>query len=349
MIKVSIIGAASYAGGELIRLLLAHKDVEIVHLTGNTYAGQDICAVFPYLQGGIRHEIIALTEENRAQIIAGSDLLFLIMPHGQASGMAKAIWDAGKKAIDIGADFRFADAGVYEQWYKVKHQSPELLPEAVYGLPELYRKQIAGARLVGNPGCYPTASILGAYPLLREGLIRDNSVIIDAKSGVSGAGRTPSSGNIYAAATQNMKAYGVAGHRHTPEIERILSDISGKPQVINFTPHLTPMARGIHSTIYADLRRSVSGQELTELYKNVYAGEPFVRVHDHGCWPESKWSSGSNLCHIAVTADKRTGRVIVCSTIDNLLKGAAGQAVQNMNLMCGFAENTALPLTPVYP
>ncbi len=349
MIKVSIIGAASYAGGELIRLLLAHKEVEIVHLTGNTYAGQDICAVFPYLQGGIQREIIALTQENQRQIIADSDLLFLIMPHGQASGMAKDILAAGKKAIDIGADFRFADAGVYEQWYKVKHQAPELLQEAVYGLPELYRKQIAAARLVGNPGCYPTATILGTYPLLKAGLIKDNSVIIDAKSGISGSGRTPSSLNIYAAASQNMKAYAVAGHRHTPEIERIFSDISGNAQVINFTPHLTPMIRGIHSTIYADLRQSIDGEELTRLYKEVYAGETFVRVHDHGSWPESKWATGSNLCHIAVTADQRSGRVIVCSVIDNLLKGAAGQAIQNMNLMCGFAEDTALPLTPVYP
>ncbi len=349
MINLSIIGAASYAGGELIRLLCNHGGVNICHLTGNTYAGKCISQVFPYLQGFIDTTVEALTDENRAAVIDDSDILFLIMPHGEASAMAKEALTRGKKVIDIGADFRFDDVQVYERWYKVKHQAPELLEQAVYGLPELYRSQIAQASLVGNPGCYPTATILGAYPLLKAGLVQQNSLIVDAKSGVSGAGRTPSSTNIYAAAAQSIKAYGVAGHRHTPEIERIFSAISGKTQLISFTPHLTPMVRGIHSTIYGNLTRDITGEELTQLYKDTYAGEFFVHVHDHGCWPESKWASGSNACHIAVTADGRTGRFIICSVIDNLCKGAAGQAIQNMNILFGLPEQQGLCLAPMYP
>lgn len=349
MIKVSIIGAASYAGGELIRILLNHGGVEICHLTGNTYSGKNITEVFPYLKGFIDITVEAITEENTDTVIADSDILFLIMSHGQASAMAAKALAQGKKVIDIGADFRFDDLATYQQWYKVEHHAPELLAHAVYGLPELYRGKIASADLVGNPGCYPTASILGAYPLLKSGLARQNSVIIDAKSGVSGAGRTPSSGNIYAAAAQNIKAYKVAEHRHIPEIERILSDISGQKQLINFTPHLNPMIRGIHATIYADLLQPMTGEQLTELYKQAYSSEYFVQVHDHGDWPESKWSSGSNCCHIAVTVDQRTNRAIICSVIDNLVKGAAGQAVQNMNIMFGENERRGLELMPLYP
>lgn len=346
-IKVSIVGVTGYAGGELLRLLLAHQAVEIKHITAaKSFIGQDVSASYAYLQG-----LCSLTIEKTDidSVIEDSDVIFLAMPAGQGIEPAAKAVAKGKKVIDISTDFRFSDTAVYEQWYKVRHNYPELAASAVYGLPELYRQQVVNADIVANPGCFPTASLLALYPLFKAGLAKSNSVIIDAKSGISGAGRTPTANNIYAQVNENIKPYNVAIHRHTPEIEQILTRISGQEQLINFTPHLTPMTRGILSTVYADLKASSSTAELIELYRQTYDGEYFVKVYDEGIWPQSKWTWGSNFCHIGVTYDPRTQRAVACAAIDNLVKGAAGQAVQNMNILFGLPENQGLELLPVFP
>ncbi|MEG1501125.1 MAG: N-acetyl-gamma-glutamyl-phosphate reductase [Clostridiales bacterium] len=346
MIKASILGASGYAGGELLRFLLAHPQVELAHLTGVSSAGKKIGEIFPYLAGFLDKTIEPLNMEEVAQ---DSDVIFMAMPHGQGVAPAMAGLAKGKKIIDIGADFRFRDALVYEKWYKVKHENHALTKNAVYGLPEIYRQEIKKAQIVGNPGCYPTASLLALYPLLKENLVEQGTIIIDAKSGVSGAGYKPTTTNAFCSADESLKAYNVALHRHTPEIEQVLTDIGGMEQIINFTPHLVPMSRGILATAYAGIKSKTSGQELTDLYHDYYDQELFVHVHDHGNWPQTKWATGSNNCHIALTYDERTGRAIITSVIDNLVKGAAGQAVQNMNLLFDFPEEMALPRTPIFP
>ncbi len=346
MLKASIIGASGYAGGELLRLLLNHGGIEIAHLVGFSSAGEDIDALFPYLEGMENKKISSLDMDILAK---DSDIVFMAMPHGQAVEPAMAALAKGKKVIDIGADFRFKDANIYEKWYKVKHGNHELSASAVYGLPELYRNKIKGASLVANPGCYPTASILALYPLLKAGIIKQDSIIIDAKSGISGAGRKPSSGNIYCEAAESLKAYNVAHHRHTPEIEQILSDVSGMEQLISFTPHLAPMSRGILVTVYAQLNCPAQSKDLNTLFQMTYKDEKFVKVHKEGNWPQTKWATGTNFCHLALTYDSRTKRVIITGAIDNLIKGAAGQAIQNMNLMFGLPEHQGLEFTPVFP
>lgn len=278
-----------------------------------------------------------------------ADVVFLALPHGLAVDIATKLIPVGVKVVDLGADFRFHDTKTYETWYKVEHKNPQLAKEAVYGLPELWRDEVKGASLIANPGCYPTSAILGLSPLLKNGLIDPGSIIIDAKSGVSGAGRTPSAGNIYTETNETIKAYGVTTHRHTPEIEGMLSRIAQRELTVTFTPHLTPMSRGILSTIYANLLPQADGWDLQELYETAYAEEFFVRVLPKGTLPQTQWVRGSNFCDIGVTVDKRTHRVIVVSAIDNLVKGAAGQAVQNMNLIFGLPENTGLLLPPVFP
>ena len=346
MIKVSIIGASGYTGGELLRLLLNHQEVELAYLVGFSTAGEDAGNLFPYLRGLSGKKISAM---NIDAVTEGSDVIFLAMPHGQAVAPVAAALAKGKKVIDLGADFRFDNAKVYEEWYKVKHDNHALCKEAVYGLPEIFRAQIKNAALIANPGCFPTASLLALYPLLKAGLVKPDTVIIDAKSGVSGAGKKPLAGNIYCEAAESLKAYGVATHRHTPEIERIIGEISGIKQVINFTPHLTPMSRGILATVYANLNCRATSEELNTLYQMTYQDEEFVFVHPEGRWPQTKWACGANTCHIALTFDERTQRVIITAVIDNLLKGASGQAVQNMNLMFDLPENTGLKLMPLVP
>ncbi len=346
MINVTIIGACGYAGGELLRLLLQHPQVEITHLLDTAFTGQDVASIFPYLQGFIQKEIEDLPYE---KVAADSDVIFMATPHGQGIAPAIAAVAAGKKLIDIGTDFRFRDVAVYEKWYGVKHTAAELSAQAIYALPEFYRDQIKSAKVVANPGCYPTASLLALYPLLKEGLVEPGTIIIDAKSGTSGAGRKPAVGNLFAECGDSFKAYGVATHRHTPEIEQEIAHISGIEQTVSFTPHLLPMIRGIHATVYANLRLKTDGETLTKLYRHIYQNEYFVRVHEHGEWPQTKWASGTNLCHLAVTYDPRTGRAIVCSVIDNIGKGAAGQAIQNMNILFDLPEQTGLQLAPMYP
>jgi len=346
MIKAAIIGAISYAGGELLRLLTAHEQVIVTHIADSYSIGEDIKKVFPYL---FAYEGYKVEEPDIDYILADSDVVFTAMPHGKAVEVAVKAAAQGKKFIDIAADFRFRDAAVYEDWYNVKHDAPQLTASAVYGLPEIYREKIATSSVVGNPGCYPTASILSLYPLVKNHFVEQGSIIIDAKSGVSGAGRKPTENNSFSQCAESLKAYGVATHRHTPEIEQALSDVDGVKHVINFTPHLIPMSRGILATAYATLKQQMSAEELWELYKETYAKEAFVHVHDLGVWPQTKWVSGSNFCHIGLTYDKRTGRAVICSAIDNLVKGAAGQAIQNMNILFGLPEGMALTMTPTFP
>lgn len=346
MIKAGIVGASGYTGAELVRLLSRHPEVELAVLTSRSYEGKEMAAVFPHLTGFTDRVLVAFDADKMA---AECDVVFTALPHGHAVPVAKAVLYRGKKLIDLGADFRFREVGVYESWYKVEHGAPELAREAVYGLPELYRGQLKGAKLVANPGCYPTASLLAVVPLLRSGVIAPDSIIIDAKSGVSGAGRKLDLRVHYAEVNENVQAYGVAVHRHTPEIEQELSFAAGREVRISFTPHLVPQTRGILTTVYAALRTGLSTAELLEIYRDFYSSEPFVRVLPQGVYPQTKSVTGSNLVHLGAVADPRTGRAVLMGAIDNLVKGASGQAVQNMNLMFGFPETTGLDFSGVFP
>ncbi|WP_066638004.1 N-acetyl-gamma-glutamyl-phosphate reductase [Desulfolucanica intricata] len=346
MIKACIIGATGYAGAELVRILSLHPETEITAITSQSYAGQPFWEVYPHL-----YKYIDLTceEMDLSKLIAGADVIFMALPHGHAMPVAKEALSYNKKIIDLGADFRIDDSQVYEEWYKVKHTAVELLPEAVYGLPEINREKIKQARVLANPGCYPTSVVLGLAPLLDRGLIEADSIIIDSKSGVSGAGRGVSLNTHYSEVNENIKAYNVGVHRHTPEIEQELSKISGQKITISFTPHLTPMIRGILSTIYGKLKPGAAEFDLRQLYREFYKNEPFIRVLPEGMLPKTKAVTGSNHCDISIVKDDRTGRVVVLSAIDNLIKGAAGQAVQNMNLMYNLHETTGLEFPGIYP
>jgi len=346
MVKASVIGATGYAGVELIRLLVLHPNVELTCLTSKTYSGQKIQDIYPHLRGFIDHE---LQEQNTDEIAEMSDLVFLALPHGHAVPVAEKICSTGKKVIDLGADLRFRDTKVYEDWYRVKHENPALSLQAVYGLPEINRERIKEAQAVGNPGCYPTSALLALYPLIKNKLIDLNTVIIDSKSGVSGAGRSAVIGSLYGECAENLKAYNVGKHRHTPEIEQTLSEAAGREVYVSFTPHLIPMTRGILTTAYASLNSEGKDADVTELYRRYYQDEYFVRVHKKGIWPQTKWVTGTNFCDIGIDVDLRTNRVIVTTVIDNLVKGAAGQAVQNMNILFNLPEKTGLEIVPLYP
>jgi N-acetyl-gamma-glutamyl-phosphate reductase len=345
MVKVAVVGASGYTGVELIRLLLSHPGVDIACVTSRQNAGENIAAVFPSLLGRID---LACDPAEPALIAAKADFVFTALPHQSAMAVVPELLAAGRKVVDLSADYRLREVSVYEAWY-ARHTSADLLAEAVYGLPELYRSQVAGARLVANPGCYPTSVALALAPLLRAGLIDPATLIVDSKSGTSGAGRSAKVDTLFCEVNEGFKAYGVASHRHTPEIEQTLTDLAGEKVVVNFTPHLLPVNRGILSTCYANLKVEMSTQELVAAFQQHYAGEPFVRVHPAGSLPNVAFVRGSNFCDLGVVSDPRTGRVIVVSTIDNLVKGAAGQAVQNMNLMLGFEESAGLRSLPVFP
>lgn len=344
MIRVSIIGATGYAGEDLLRLLLNHKDITLAVLTSESYAGQPISQVYPHLKG---HVDIVLDKMDIDLIIDKSDVVFVALPHGHAMKVVPTLLAAGKKVIDFGADYRLSDTAVFEQWYKHTHVSPDT--KAVYGLPELKRAQIIGAKVVANPGCYTTASILAIAPLLREGLVDPHSVIVDAKSGISGAGRGLGLAVHYAEATENVKAYNIGGHRHTPEIEQELSVAAGETVTISFTPHLMPMSRGILATCYMSLKPAVTLEQITAAFNKAYSNEFFVRLLGPGQYPATKNVRGTNHCDIGWHVDPRTNRVIVVSAIDNLVKGAAGQALQNMNIICGLPETTGLRFPALYP
>lgn len=338
MVKVGILGATGYVGSEIVRLLSQHGGVELSILTSKSYAGQKMSDIYPALKG-ICDMVL---EEAEPEVVAEKcELVFTALPHGASKEVIPKLYALGLKVIDLSGDYRYNDPAVYEEWYKEAHSSPELLAESVYGMPELHREEIKKTRLVGNPGCYTTCSILGLAPLMAAGVIEEKNIIIDAKSGVSGGGRGLSQGFHFCECTESMKAYKVATHRHTSEIEQELSLLAGGDITLSFTPHLVPMKRGIYATIYANLKAPKTQEELMALYHEFYDGEPFIRLHDKGV-PESNFVSGSNFLDIGLCVDTRLNRVIVISTIDNLVKGAAGQAIQNMNLLCGFPETQGL-------
>ena len=345
MLKVAVVGASGYTGVELIRLLVGHTEIEITCVTSRQHEGVPISQAFPSLTGFC--ELICEPLEV-AVIAEKAELIFTALPHKSAMEVIPGFLAAGCKVVDLSADYRLKDRTVYEQWYQ-EHSSPELLEEAVYGLPELFRPQITGARLVANPGCYPTSVALGLAPLLQNDLIDPATLVIDSKSGTSGAGRGAKQGSLYCEVNEGFKAYGVASHRHTPEIEQTLTTLAGNPVQVNFTPHLLPINRGILSTMYATLRGEQSTAELLALYRSCYAAESFVRVMPGGELPNVAFVRGTNFCDVGLVSDERTGRVIVVSAIDNLVKGAAGQAIQNMNLICGFKEQLGLGIVPLFP
>jgi len=346
MLKIAIVGASGYTGLELIRLLDRHPLVEIRCVTSEQSAGKRISDTFPTLRG--RCDLV-LEPLDAAAIAAKTDLIFTALPHQAAMRVVPAFLAAGKKVVDLSADYRLHDPAVYAAWYE-PHLNPELLPEAVFGLPEVRREVIRQARLVANPGCYPTSVILGLKPLLENGLIDLSSIIADSKSGASGAGRSAKVDSLYCEVNDSFKAYGVGGvHRHTPEIEQELSELAGKPVTITFTPHLVPMDRGILSTIYATPTRAVTTEELVALYAESYKDEPFVRPRPKGQFPSTAFVRGSNFCDIGITLDSRANRIVVVSAIDNLVKGASGQAIQNMNLLCGYPETMGLEGLAIFP
>jgi len=345
VIRVCIYGGSGYTGQELARLLLNHPGAKVVSITSRRFAGVSLADVYPVLAGQTE---LVYTNDPPELLAKGADLVFLALPHGASMELAPVFRKAGKKVIDLSADFRIRDVAVYESWYR-KHTAATLIEDAVYGLPELYREQIRGADLLANPGCYPTSVILGLAPALRSHLLDPSSVIADSKSGATGAGREPQIASLYCEVAGGFKAYKVGGHRHTPEIEQELSCLAGQPMTISFTPHLLPMKRGILSTIYAKLDKDISAEEATALYRGFYEKEPFVRICRAGQFPNISSVAGSNFCDIGVTVDKRTNRLVVVSVIDNLIKGASGQAIQNMNLMCNLPEGSGLPKTGLYP
>ena len=341
--SIAIVGASGYAGAELVRLLVRHPSVEILALTAERKAGRPFAEVFPHLAGPALPDLVQLADVDWE----GIDVAFFGLPHGTTQEVVAGL-PKGLKVIDLSADFRLADLEVYAQWYGHAHRAPALQAEAVYGLTELARDAVAGARLVAVPGCYPTTALLPLVPLVEAGLIEADGIIVDSKSGVSGAGRGAKETSLFAEVGEGIHAYGVAGHRHAPEIEQGLSRAAGRPVSITFTPHLVPMNRGILSTIYVGLRRAAAG-DLRAALAERYWGEPFVRVVPEGVAPATRHVRGSNHCLIGVFADRIQGRAIVLSVIDNLVKGAAGQAVQNMNLVCGFDETTALEQEALFP
>lgn len=346
MIKVGIIGATGYAGGELVRILMGHKDAEIKWYGSRSYVDQKYADVYRNMFQIVDAKCM---DDNMEELADQVDVIFTATPQGLCASLANEEILSKTKIIDLSADFRLKDVNVYEEWYKIEHKAPQYIDEAVYGLCEINRDLVKSARIVANPGCYTTCSILTAYPLAKEGLIDMSTLIIDAKSGTSGAGRGAKLPNLYCEVNENIKAYGVATHRHTPEIEEQLGYASGEKVVLNFTPHLVPMNRGILATEYATLKKKVTYEEVKAVYDQYYAKEKFVRVLDRDVCPETKWVEGSNYVDIGFKIDPRTNRIIMMGAIDNLVKGAAGQAVQNMNLLFGLPEDEGLELVPMFP
>ena len=338
MIRTAVLGATGYAGIELVRILSGHPEASIEMLGSQSFAGKPISEVYENFAHVLENECEKLDLDRAAEC----DVAFTALPHGASKDVIPSLIERGLKVIDLSGDFRYDDVKVYEKWYKQEHSSPELLAESVYGLPELYRDKIKTARLIGNPGCYTTCSILGAYPILKSGLGSSENIIVDAKSGVTGAGRGIALPYHFCECTENTKAYKVATHRHTSEIEQELSKAAGREVMISFTPHLIPQKRGILSTIYVNLNKKCTTEELVEVYKEFYRGEYFVRVKEAGSLPETKHVAGSNFVDIGMVVDERLNRAVIVSAIDNIYKGAAGQAVQNMNLMFGLDEKTGI-------
>jgi len=351
MIKAGIIGATGYAGAELVRILYNHKEVEIVWYGSRSYVDESYANVYRNMFELVEDKCL---DDNIEELASKVDVIFTATPQGYLAGVLTEDILNKVKIVDLSADYRIKDVAVYEKWYGIEHKSPEFIDEAVYGLCEVNRENIKGKRLVANPGCYTTCSILTAYPLVKEGVIDANTLIIDAKSGTSGAGRGAKLPNLFCEVNENMKAYGVASHRHTPEIEEQLGYAAGDNIIVNFTPHLVPMNRGILVTEYANLNKKADGtyptyEEIKAVYDTYYKDETFIRVLEKGQCPETKWVEGSNFVDINFTIDERTGRIIMMGALDNLVKGAAGQAVQNMNILFGLPETEGLMLVPMFP
>ena len=346
MIKAGIIGATGYAGGELVRILMGHKDAEIVWYGSRSYIDKKYADVY---QNFFRIVDASCLDDNMEALAEQADVIFTATPQGFCASVINEGILSKTKIVDLSADFRIKDVDVYEKWYGIHHESPQFLDEAVYGLCEVNREQIKQARLVANPGCFTTCSILAAYPLAKEGLIDMSTLIIDAKSGTSGAGRGAKATNLFCEVNENIKAYGVTTHRHTPEIEEQLGYAAGEPVLLNFTPHLVPMNRGILVTEYASLKKGVTQETVRAAYEKYYADEKFIRVLNPDVCPETKWVEGSNYVDINFKIDERTGRIVIMGALDNLVKGAAGQAVQNMNLLFGLEESEGLEMLPVFP
>jgi len=346
MIKAGIIGSTGYAGAELVRLLMQHKYAEIKWYGSRSYIDKKYYEVFQNMFEIVEDKCL---DDNMEELSNTVDVIFTATPQGLCASLINEDVLKKVKIIDLSADFRIKDVNIYEKWYGIEHKSPQFIDEAVYGLCEINREQIKGARLIANPGCYPTCSILSIYPMAKEDMIDTDTIIIDAKSGTSGAGRGAKVNNLYCEVNENIKAYGVTTHRHTPEIEEQLSYAAGRKITLNFTPHLVPMNRGILVTAYASLKKSVSYEEIKAVYDKYYKEEKFVRVLDKGVCPETRWVEGSNFVDVNFQIDERTNRLIMMGAMDNLVKGAAGQAVQNMNLSFGLEETEGLLQVPMFP
>ncbi len=345
--KIGIIGAGGYAGNTLLQLLLRHPQAQVVWLMSEeAHQGKKVTELYPHLQGEV--DLTYQTFNELDKVMGEVDVIFLALPHGISINYVPKMLEAGKKVIDLGADYRFNDNDVFKKWYGIGHQTDKYLKEAVFGLPELYRARIKKARLIGNPGCYPTASILGLAPLIRNQLVELDSIIVDAKSGVSGAGRGATTKTHFCERNEGIEAYAVTNHRHMGEIQYQAGKLAGETVPVTFVPHLTPMNRGILATIYGKLKKIVPPNELGGIYKSFYKDEPFVRIRE-GILPNTKYVSGTNYCDISVQVNAETGQVIVLSAIDNLVKGAAGQAVQNLNLIFGLEETTGLKGLAIFP
>jgi N-acetyl-gamma-glutamyl-phosphate reductase len=344
--RVAIAGASGYTGVELLRFLVQHPAVRLVAVTAETHANRPIAEVFPSVRGFVD---LVCRPLDAAELAREAEFVFLALPHKASMTVAAALLERGARVLDLSADFRLKDPAAYPAWYGFEHAAPALLSKAIYGLPELHRDAIAAARFVAVPGCYPTSAILGLAPLLAKHVVDPETIVVDSISGVSGAGRKPDLPTHFSEVNESLKAYGVATHRHTPEIEQELSGVAGRPITVTFTPHLAPLTRGILTTITARLASQRGTSELLAAYREFYAERPFVRVLDEGRLPETKHVLHSNLCDIGVVSDPRTGRVVVVSAIDNLAKGASGQAVQCFNLMAGLDERTGLWVPGLFP
>ncbi|MDE5780679.1 MAG: N-acetyl-gamma-glutamyl-phosphate reductase [Lachnospiraceae bacterium] len=346
MIKVGIIGSTGYAGAEIVRLISQHKEAEVVWYGSRSYIDKKYYEVF---QNMFQIVDAKCMDDNMEELANQVDVIFTATPQGLCASLVNEEVLNKVKIIDLSADFRIKDVEVYEKWYGIEHKSPQFINEAVYGLCEINRDKVKSARLIANPGCFPTCSILSIYPLVREGIIDNSTIIIDAKSGTSGAGRGAKVNNLFCEVNENIKAYGVTTHRHTPEIEEQLTYAAGENIFLNFTPHLVPMNRGILVTAYATLKSRVSYDEVKAIYDKYYNNEKFIRVLDKDVPPETRWVEGSNYVDVNFKIDERTGRIIMMGAIDNLIKGAAGQAVQNMNIMFGLEETMGLEQVPMFP
>jgi N-acetyl-gamma-glutamyl-phosphate reductase len=342
--KVAVLGASGYTGSELLRLLLIHPKIEVAHLTADKHAGKRIADVLPHLRNFLKLDLKPLDVKSIPEEI---EFIFTALPHGASAKVVEELIERGKKVVDLGADFRLSHHA-YKEWYG-EHHCPELLSEAAYGITELFESKIEKAKLVANPGCYPESAILGLAPALKNKMIDEDSIIIDSKSGVSGAGRSPELAYHFCEVNESVKAYKVGEHRHTPEIDEVLSNYSGLKVRVTFTPHLVPMDRGILSTIYVKLKDEITTRELLDHYENFYKGKRFIRITPEKTYPSTGEVKGSNFCDIGIRANPRNRTATIISVLDNLVKGASGQAIQNMNVMMGFPESLGLDMPPVFP